>query len=130
MQHLLQHALPALSALQEQILSKGVCHRCYASLTPPPPADAIQEDDLPDFSPQASPPVSVVHKLGPSVINDPWYNKGTAFPMSERERLGLRGLLPPRIITMQLQVSVCNVGQKVVMHKFPMQLRSMALLCY
>eukprot|EP00877_Chromochloris_zofingiensis_P009541 jgi/Chrzof1/4840/Cz15g01060.t1_MME1[v5.2] len=102
-QHLLQHALPALSALQEQILSKGVCHRCYASLTPPPPADAIQEDDLPDFSPQASPPVSVVHKLGPSVINDPWYNKGTAFPMSERERLGLRGLLPPRIITMQLQ---------------------------
>jgi hypothetical protein len=31
---------------------------------------------------------------------------GTAFPVSERERLGLRGLLPPRITDMQLQVTL------------------------
>ena len=32
----------------------------------------------------------------------PW--QGTAFPMSERERLQLRGLLPPRVLTMDAQV--------------------------
>ena len=30
--------------------------------------------------------------------------QGTAFPMSERERLQLRGLLPPRVLTMDAQV--------------------------
>lgn len=30
---------------------------------------------------------------------------GTSFPAAERERLGLRGLLPPRVIDMQVQVS-------------------------
>ena len=37
-------------------------------------------------------------------------NKGSAFPKSERDRLGLRGLLPPRSLTMELQVgwAVCG----------------------
>ena len=30
--------------------------------------------------------------------------EGTAFPMEERERLQLRGLLPPRTVTMEIQV--------------------------
>ena len=30
--------------------------------------------------------------------------QGTAFPMSERERLQLRGLLPPRVLTLEAQV--------------------------
>lgn len=38
------------------------------------------------------------------MLHNPWYNKGTAFPMSERERMGLRGLLPPRILSQELQV--------------------------
>jgi hypothetical protein len=29
---------------------------------------------------------------------------GTAFPHSERERLGVRGLLPPRTTSLELQV--------------------------
>lgn len=37
------------------------------------------------------------------VLHDPWYNKGTAFPVSERERLSLRGLLPPKILTVEQQ---------------------------
>ena len=34
------------------------------------------------------------------------FNKGTAHPLVERERLGLRGLLPPRVLTMEQQVTV------------------------
>jgi hypothetical protein len=38
------------------------------------------------------------------LLHDPWTNKGTAFPMHERDRLGLRGLLPPRGLTLEKQV--------------------------
>ncbi len=38
-------------------------------------------------------------------MNDPALNKGTAFSESERDALGLRGLLPPRIHTMGEQVA-------------------------
>lgn len=41
---------------------------------------------------------------GVEVISDPLYNKGTAFPEGERDRLRLRGLLPPTVTTMELQV--------------------------
>lgn len=30
-------------------------------------------------------------------------SQGTAFPLSERERLGIRGLLPPRILSLEMQ---------------------------
>lgn len=42
---------------------------------------------------------------GSSLLNDPALNKGTAFSESERDALGLRGLLPPRIHTMEEQVA-------------------------
>ncbi len=41
---------------------------------------------------------------GPQLLNDPLWNKGTAFTDHERELLGLRGLLPPRVFTLQEQV--------------------------
>lgn len=43
--------------------------------------------------------------LGYDWLNCPLHNKGTAFSAAERERYGLRGLLPARISTMKTQVS-------------------------
>ena len=40
---------------------------------------------------------------GYSVLSDPWLNKGTAFPEPERAALGLTGLLPSRILTLDQQ---------------------------
>ena len=36
--------------------------------------------------------------LGAEIVKDPLYNKGTAFEHGERDRLDLRGLLPPRFV--------------------------------
>jgi malate dehydrogenase (oxaloacetate-decarboxylating) len=40
---------------------------------------------------------------GYSVLSDPWLNKGTAFTESERDALGLTGLLPSRVLTLDQQ---------------------------
>ena len=42
-------------------------------------------------------------KHGMSLLRDPLLNKGTAFTEQERAALGLRGLLPPCVLTMQTQ---------------------------
>ncbi len=41
---------------------------------------------------------------GVKLLHDPIRNKGTAFSEQERDRLGLRGLLPPRVHTQDEQV--------------------------
>jgi malate dehydrogenase (oxaloacetate-decarboxylating) len=40
---------------------------------------------------------------GYSVLTDPWLNKGTAFTEAERAALGLTGLLPSRVLTLDQQ---------------------------
>jgi malate dehydrogenase (oxaloacetate-decarboxylating) len=40
---------------------------------------------------------------GYGVLSDPWLNKGTAFTESERAALGLTGLLPSRVLTLDQQ---------------------------
>lgn len=40
---------------------------------------------------------------GYEILNDPFYNKGTAFTMAERKKLGLVGLLPPQVQTIEEQ---------------------------
>ena len=42
--------------------------------------------------------VILTNKRGVNIMTDPSLNKGTGFSMEERERLGIRGLTPPRII--------------------------------
>jgi malate dehydrogenase (oxaloacetate-decarboxylating)(NADP+) len=41
---------------------------------------------------------------GVKLLHDPIRNKGTAFTEEERDRLGLRGLLPPKVFTQEEQV--------------------------
>jgi malate dehydrogenase (oxaloacetate-decarboxylating)(NADP+) len=44
-------------------------------------------------------------KRGADILHDPVLNKGTAFTDVERDALGLRGLLPPRVMTMEEQLA-------------------------
>ncbi len=42
-------------------------------------------------------------RSGIELLQDPRWNKGTAFTGAERDKLGIRGLLPPRVLTMEEQ---------------------------
>ena len=44
-------------------------------------------------------------KRGADLLQDPVLNKGTAFTEAERDALGLRGLLPPRVMTQEQQLA-------------------------
>jgi malate dehydrogenase (oxaloacetate-decarboxylating)(NADP+) len=48
--------------------------------------------------------LQLIHEKGVKVLHNPVVNKGTAFTGEERERLGLRGLLPPNILSQEMQV--------------------------
>jgi len=48
--------------------------------------------------------MSKISKKGFSVLQDPLLNKGTAFTEKERQTLGLEGLLPPRVDSLELQL--------------------------
>jgi len=50
------------------------------------------------------PPLPEWFPRGTTLLRDPTLNKGTAFTEAERESLGLRGLLPPRVATLEDQV--------------------------
>ncbi|MDQ8153390.1 MAG: NAD-dependent malic enzyme [Gemmatimonadota bacterium] len=43
-------------------------------------------------------------KRGADILHDPLLNKGTSFTETERDALGLRGLLPPKVTTQAQQV--------------------------
>jgi len=55
---------------------------------------------------------TIVHKRGLDILHDPWFNKGTAFSVTERDRLDLRGLLPPSVMTWKQQIDRFMVDLK------------------
>ncbi len=65
--------------------------RAYARRMSPSPAD---------LSAWGAP----LQPRGAALLTDPLLNKGTAFTERERDALGLRGLLPPRVFTLEEQV--------------------------
>lgn len=54
----------------------------------------------------------IVNKRSLDILHDPWFNKGTAFSMTERDRLDLRGLLPPNIMPYEQQIERFMVDLK------------------
>jgi len=48
----------------------------------------------------------IVRKKGKNLLSDPIFNKGLGFPRTERDRLGLRGLVPPSTLEMSEQEEV------------------------
>ena len=57
------------------------------------------------YEPQSWPDTGIARGRGLNVLHDPVFNKGTAHPLIERERLGLRGLLPAKVLTMEEQLA-------------------------
>ncbi|XP_052485533.1 NAD-dependent malic enzyme 62 kDa isoform, mitochondrial [Gossypium raimondii] len=55
---------------------------------------------------------TLVHKRSLDILHDPWFNKGTAFSMTERDRLDLRGLLPPNVMSSEQQIERFMVDLK------------------
>jgi len=48
-----------------------------------------------------------IHARGLAVLDDPEVNRGTAFTLAERDYLGLHGLLPSAVETMDEQTARC-----------------------
>lgn len=60
--------------------------------------------DRRSFSTSEGHRLTIVNKRSLDILHDPWFNKGTAFSMTERDRLDLRGLLPPNVMTSEQQI--------------------------
>jgi len=53
----------------------------------------------------------IVRKKGKNLVSDPIFNKGLGFPHSERDRLSIRGLVPPTRLELEEQ-------EKVIMDEY------------
>lgn len=58
-----------------------------------------------DYIPSQATDSSVARARGLDLLHNPVYNKGMGHHHAERERLGLRGLLPPRVMDMDEQMT-------------------------
>eukprot|EP00873_Tetraselmis_striata_P025565 jgi/Tetstr1/445829/TSEL_033470.t1 len=111
--HLLRRAQPLLRREAPRLLPAVVIGCGAAGPTTGPPAremafnplsDAVVDHEDREYVERRPLVTKTVRKKGFEVISDPIYNKGTAHPENERDRLHLRGLLPPRISSLERQM--------------------------
>lgn len=55
---------------------------------------------------------------GCTLLRDPHHNKGLAFTVKERDAHYLRGLLPPAVLTQELQVTKVHITLNFIFHIF------------
>ncbi|KAI7895154.1 malic enzyme [Mucor mucedo] len=78
-------------------ISRILGNRCYSYYSNPNAQHEFSD-------PRHDKTVHVMHSRGVNVIHDPLLSKGTAFSLAERERLSIRGLVPPRCQAMDKQL--------------------------
>ena len=66
--------------------------------------DGTEEGQKYAATPYHMRPALRVTPTGKNLLATPTFNKGAAFGLGERDRMGLRGLLPPRKLTMKQQI--------------------------
>ena len=77
--------------------------RCAATMqTRGMALDQMDHSPLHPWSGSSMPPLRI-HEMGSEILQNPLYNKGTAFSYPERDRLRIRGLIPPRRIGWDIQ---------------------------
>ena len=62
--------------------------------------------------------VVLTTKFGHDLLLDPLLNKGTSFPMDERERLGIRGLVPPRSPDAKTEAALAKQVKRIMRRYF------------
>ncbi|KAI9026543.1 hypothetical protein CLU79DRAFT_742227 [Phycomyces nitens] len=83
----------ARSARQPSLTRSGVQQRLYGALR------SVATSD-----PRNDHTVHITSSRGVNITHDPLLSKGTAFSVDERERLSIRGLVPPRCQDMEKQL--------------------------
>lgn len=78
--------------------------RAFASREPPDPDDGRGRTGTERPKDRMHHAPLRIHKRSGDILNDPLFNKGTAFRHGERDRLRIRGLIPPRRTSMQVQI--------------------------
>ncbi|EPS63115.1 hypothetical protein M569_11673, partial [Genlisea aurea] len=87
--------------------------------------EIVDEDEAEEMGDQYITPWTVTVASGYPLLRDPQYNKGLAFTEKERDAHFLRGLLPPVVVSHELQVKkmMANMRQ----YQVPLQ-RYMAMM--
>ena len=82
------------------LAGRGLTRKKKLSLHTEPPRNMKSQTFQSGITPYGGP----LMPLGKTLLNNPILNKGTGFTDEERNALGIRGLLPPKVFTLEEQV--------------------------